>query len=173
MNTPLVSSNFSWVTDSRHSYGYQLCSSFPDLFFYLYEADLLHGVSKKTETIRKVSSHVFVLEGTSHVFVLEGTSHVFVLEGTSHVCVLESINFASFYDFSIGFFMFRQFGNFYFLFYFYLDPHLGIDSEVQSGTKYYDRRDDFNFLIVNVPFMCSNIPVALAYWVYISELNFL
>jgi hypothetical protein len=26
---------------------------------------------------------------------------------------------------------------------------------------------------VNVPFMCSNIPVALAYWVYISELNFL
>jgi hypothetical protein len=169
------------------------------LFFYLYEADLLHGVSKKTETIRKVSSHVFVLEGTSHVFVLEDTSHVFVLEGishvfvlegishvfvlegsshvfvlegtshvfvledTSHVCVLESINFASFYDFSIGFFMFRQFGNFYFLFYFYLDPHLGIDSEVQSGTKYYDRRDDFNFLIVNVPFMCSNIPVALAY----------
>ena len=32
------------------------------------------------------------------------------------------------------------------------------------------RRDDFNFPIVNFPFICSNIPAAPAYGVYISQL---
>jgi hypothetical protein len=32
------------------------------------------------------------------------------------------------------------------------------------------KRDDFNFPIVNFPFMCSNIPGAPAYGVYISQL---
>jgi hypothetical protein len=34
----------------------------------------------------------------------------------------------------------------------------------------YDKRDDFNFSIVNFPFTCSNIPAALAYGVYISQM---
>jgi hypothetical protein len=38
------------------------------------------------------------------------------------------------------------------------------------GTKLYDKRDDFNFLIVNFPFICSNIPATPAYVVYISQL---
>ena len=33
-----------------------------------------------------------------------------------------------------------------------------------------DKRDDFNFPIVNFLFMCSNIPAAPAYGVYISQL---
>jgi hypothetical protein len=37
-------------------------------------------------------------------------------------------------------------------------------------TKLYDKRDDFNFPIVNFPFVCSNIPAAPAYGVYISHL---
>ena len=37
-------------------------------------------------------------------------------------------------------------------------------------TKFYDKRDDFNFLIVNFPFICSNIPASPAYGVYISQL---
>ena len=37
-------------------------------------------------------------------------------------------------------------------------------------SKLYDKRDDFNFPIVNFPFMCSNIPAAPAYGVYISQL---
>jgi hypothetical protein len=37
-------------------------------------------------------------------------------------------------------------------------------------TKLYDKRDDFNFHIVNFPFICSNIPAAPAYGVYISQL---
>jgi hypothetical protein len=52
----------------------------------------------------------------------------------------------------------------------YLDLLLEIDSEGQLRTKLYDKRDDFNFAIVNFPFMCSNIPTALAYWVYISQM---
>jgi len=34
----------------------------------------------------------------------------------------------------------------------------------------YDERDDFNFPVVNFPFICSNIPSAPAYEVYISQL---
>jgi hypothetical protein len=52
----------------------------------------------------------------------------------------------------------------------YLDLHLEIDSEGQIITKLYDKRDYFNFPIVNFPFICSNIPVTLSYGVYISQL---
>ena len=34
----------------------------------------------------------------------------------------------------------------------------------------YDKRDNFNFPIVNFPFICSNIPTAPAYRVYISQM---
>ena len=50
----------------------------------------------------------------------------------------------------------------------YLDLHLEIDSERRSRTKLYDNGDNFNFLIKELPFMCSNIPAAPTYGVYIS-----
>jgi hypothetical protein len=52
----------------------------------------------------------------------------------------------------------------------YLDLHLEIDSEDRFRTQLYDKRDDFNFPIVNSPFICSNIPAAPAYGVYISQM---
>ena len=52
----------------------------------------------------------------------------------------------------------------------YFDLHLEIDSEGMLRTKLYDKRDDFNVLIVNFPFICINIPAAPAYGVYISQL---
>jgi hypothetical protein len=52
----------------------------------------------------------------------------------------------------------------------YLDLHLEIDSECRLRTKHYDKRDDFNFPIVNFPFICSNIPAVPAYGVYISQM---
>ena len=52
----------------------------------------------------------------------------------------------------------------------YLDLHLEIDSDGRLRTKLYDKRDDFNFPIVNFPFICSNIPAAPAYGVYISQM---
>jgi len=52
----------------------------------------------------------------------------------------------------------------------YLDLHLEIDSQGRLRTNLYDKRDDFNFPIVNFLFIYSNIPAALAYVVYISQL---
>jgi len=44
-----------------------------------------------------------------------------------------------------------------------LDQYLEIEREVRLRTKLYDKRDDFNFPIVNFPFICSNIPATHAY----------
>jgi hypothetical protein len=52
----------------------------------------------------------------------------------------------------------------------YFDIPLEIDSKGRLRTKLYDKRDDFNFPIVNFPFICSNIPAAPAYGVYISQM---
>jgi hypothetical protein len=46
-----------------------------------------------------------------------------------------------------------------------LDLHLEFDSEEQIKTKLYNKRDDFNFPIVNFPFICSNSPAAPVYGV--------
>ena len=37
-------------------------------------------------------------------------------------------------------------------------------------TELYDKRDDFDFHIVNFPFLSSNIPSSSSYGVYISQL---
>ena len=51
----------------------------------------------------------------------------------------------------------------------YLDVLITIDKGKYS-TDVYDKRDGFNFHIVNFPHMCSNIPSKPAYGVYISQL---
>ena len=51
----------------------------------------------------------------------------------------------------------------------YLDCYLYIDNGMLT-TRLYDKRDDFNFPIVNFPFLSSNIPSAPAYGVYVSQL---
>ena len=45
----------------------------------------------------------------------------------------------------------------------FLDLYLEFDDSGQLSTKIYDKRDDFNFKIINVPNMCSNIPASPAY----------
>ena len=52
----------------------------------------------------------------------------------------------------------------------YLDLHLKNDSERRFRTKLYDKGDDFNFPIVNFPFIYRKIPAAPAYRLYISQL---
>ena len=52
----------------------------------------------------------------------------------------------------------------------YLDLLLSFDQTNRLQVKLYDKRDDFNFQIVNFPFICSNIPQSPAYGVYISQL---
>ena len=51
----------------------------------------------------------------------------------------------------------------------YLDCYLYIDNG-KLATRLFDKRDDFNFPIVNFPFLSSNIPSAPAYGVYVSQL---
>ena len=52
----------------------------------------------------------------------------------------------------------------------FLDLHLEIDIAGRLKTKLYNKTEDFNFPIVNFSFICSNIPAAPAYGVYISQL---
>jgi hypothetical protein len=53
----------------------------------------------------------------------------------------------------------------------YLELPLAFDSEGRLRTTFSDKRDDFNFPIVNLPFICSYIPAAPAHRVYdIAEL---
>ena len=52
----------------------------------------------------------------------------------------------------------------------FLDLYLEFDDSGQLSTNIYDKRDDFNFKIINFPNMCSNIPASPAYGVYISQL---
>jgi hypothetical protein len=52
----------------------------------------------------------------------------------------------------------------------YLDILINIDSNDRLTTSLYAKRDDFDFAIVNIPFLCSSIPLSPAYSVYISLL---
>ena len=51
-----------------------------------------------------------------------------------------------------------------------LQNFLEFDDSGQLSTKIYDKRDDFNFKIINFPNMCSNIPASPAYGAYILQL---
>ena len=52
----------------------------------------------------------------------------------------------------------------------YLDLLLKYDNVHRLQVKLYDKRDDFNFNIVNFTFLCSNIPKSPAYGVFVSQL---
>ena len=52
----------------------------------------------------------------------------------------------------------------------YLDLTFIIGNNNRLYTKLYDKRDDFNFHIVNFSFLSSNIPSSPSYGVYISQL---
>ena len=51
----------------------------------------------------------------------------------------------------------------------YLDLTLIIDSGGKLLTRLYDKHDDFDFHVVNFPFLSSNIPSGSSYGVYISQ----
>ena len=51
----------------------------------------------------------------------------------------------------------------------FLDLHLSIINDIVC-TKIYDKRDDFDFEIVNFPFLDCDVPRSTSYGVYISQL---
>ena len=52
----------------------------------------------------------------------------------------------------------------------YLDLLLPIGMGGQFYISNYDKHDDFNFHIINFPFLSSNIPASTAYGVFFSQL---
>ena len=51
----------------------------------------------------------------------------------------------------------------------FLDLHLSVANGFVS-SKIYDKRDDFDFVIVNFPFLYGDVPRHASYGVYISQL---
>ena len=51
----------------------------------------------------------------------------------------------------------------------FLDLHLSISNDIVS-TKIYDKRDNFDFEIVNFPLLDGDVPRSTSYGVYISQL---
>ena len=49
----------------------------------------------------------------------------------------------------------------------FLDLHLSNSNDIVS-TKIYDKRDDFDFEIVNFPFLDGDVPRSTSYGVYLS-----
>ena len=53
---------------------------------------------------------------------------------------------------------------------YYLDLHLEFNEDGELFTRLYDKRDDFDFPIVNFPYLSSDIPESPAYGVFVSQL---
>ena len=51
----------------------------------------------------------------------------------------------------------------------FLDLHLSISNDIVP-TKIYDKHDDFDFELVNFPFLDGDVPRSTSYGVYISQL---
>ena len=51
----------------------------------------------------------------------------------------------------------------------FLDLYLSVFNDIVS-TKLYDKRDNFDFEIVNSPFLDDDVPRSASYGVYISQL---
>ena len=122
-----------------------------DLFFYSYEADFIQGFLKKNE-MKLARSFNFTFHYIYDVLSLNNSRL-----GDFVDCIYPiepEIKDTTYADRSAS----------------YLDLHLEINSDGRLRAKLYDKRDDFNFPILNFPFVCSNIPAAPAYGEYISHL---
>ena len=51
----------------------------------------------------------------------------------------------------------------------YFNLHLEFNKDSQLYIRLYDKRDDFNFHIVNFPYLSSNIPESPVWDVFVSR----
>jgi hypothetical protein len=122
-----------------------------DLFLYSYEADFIQGLLKKNEK-KLARSFNFTFRYIDDVLSLNNSRFG---DFVDRIYPIElEIKDTTYTDRSAS----------------CLDQHLEIDSEDRLRTKHYNKRDDFNLPIVNFPFICSNIPAAIGYGVYISQM---
>jgi hypothetical protein len=121
------------------------------LFLYSYEADFIQGLVKKNE--KKIArSFNFTFRYIDDVFSLNNSRFGDFVDRIYSIEL--EIKDTTDTDWSAS----------------YLDLHLEIESEGRLRTKLYDKRNVFNFPIVNFPFICSNFPATPAYGVYISQM---
>ena len=121
------------------------------LFLYLYEADFIQGLLKKNDK-KLFRSFNFTFRYKDDVFSLNNSTFC---DSVDCIYPIElEIKDTTDTERSAS----------------YLDLHLENSSEGRLRTKRYDKRDDFNSPIVSFPFLCSNIPAAPVYGVYISQL---
>jgi hypothetical protein len=122
-----------------------------DLFMYSYEAEFiqkfLHEKKKSlavafNSTFRYIDDGLSINNNQFHSYVDSIYPHELEIKDTT-----ESFIYSS-----------------------YLDVLLKLDTNGKIRTQFYDKRDDFNFSIVNFPYLCSNIPASTAYGLYISQL---
>ena len=122
-----------------------------DLFLYSYEAEFIQNLLKKKDK-KLARSFNFTFRYIDDVLSLSNSNfseylHLIYPAELEIKDTTESLRSAS-----------------------YLDLFLEIDNKGNLCTRLYDKRDDFNFPIVNFPFLSSNIPSSPAYGVYISQL---
>ena len=122
-----------------------------DLFLYSYEADFIQGLFKKNEK-KLARSFNFTFRYIDDVLSLINSRFGDLVDRIYPIAleIKDTTNTDRFAS--------------------YLDLHLEIDSEGRLRTKLYDKRDVSIFTYVNFRFICSNIPAAPAYRVYISQL---
>ena len=121
-----------------------------DLFLFGYERDFMMSLSDDTQ------ADVIGAFNTSSRYLddILNINNVYFVNMTSQIYPSElQLNIANTFDTEAAF----------------LYLHLSISNDIIS-TKIYDKRDDFDFEIVNFPFLDGDVPRSTSYGVYISQL---
>ena len=138
-------------TNNRHSNGPNCAPLLADLFLYSYEAEFIQDLLKSGH--KKLAKQFnFTFRYIDDVLSLNNSRfsdnlHLMYPEELEIKNTTDSRNSAS-----------------------YLDLLLEFDHQGNLHTRLYDKRDDFNFTIINFPHLSSNIPSSPAYGIYISQL---
>ena len=123
-----------------------------DLFLFCYERDFMMSLSddKQADVIDAFNTTSRYLDD---IYILN-INHVYFDNMVSQIYPSElQLNIATASDTKAAF----------------LDLHLSISNDIVS-TKIYDKRYDFDFEIVNSPFLDGDVPRSTSYGVYISQL---
>ena len=121
-----------------------------DLFLFCYERDFMTSLSdvKQSETIEAFKSTSTYLDDLLNI------DNPYFEGMVNRICPPElQLNKANTADTEAPF----------------LDLHLSISNGFVS-SKIYDKRDDFNIIIINFPFLDNDVPRLTSYRVYISQL---
>jgi len=131
-------------TNCRHSYGNSSSCRF---ILHLYEAEFVQEFLRKGKKKREQSFNVSLYINDVLLLNNKNFSNFLHVIYPVELVVKDSPNAAS-----------------------YLAIYLEHDTNGTLTTKLYDKRDEFNFPIVNYPFLNSNTPLSPSYGVYMSQL---